>query len=65
MKKIGWFFGLYNQQPTTAIIQCVAGGIGLATLLIAACGAAAQSPTPDTPISAPTGYVLHQSVDLG
>lgn len=65
MKKMGWFFGLYNRQPTTAIIHCVAGGIGLATLSIAACGAAAQSPAPDTPMSAPTGYVLHQSVDLG
>jgi hypothetical protein len=65
MKKIGWFSGLCNQQPTTAIIQCIAGGMGVAILLMAAGLAAAQSPASDKPMSAPNGYVIHQSVDLG
>jgi hypothetical protein len=57
MKKIGWF--------STAIIQRVAGGVGVAILLMTAGIAAAQKPTSDTPMTAPNGYVLHQSVDLG
>jgi hypothetical protein len=70
MKKIGWFSRLYNQQPNIAIIQCITGGTGAAILLMTACLAAAQSPAaqgpaPDAPMAAPTGYVLHQSVDLG
>jgi len=62
MKKIGWSF---NPQPSTAIIQYIAGGIGVAVLLMTAGKVAAQNPTQDAPMAAPNGYVLHQSVDLG
>jgi hypothetical protein len=58
MKKIGWF-------SCTAIIQCIAGGMGVAILLMTAGVTAAQSPASDKPMSAPNGYAIHQSVDLG
>jgi hypothetical protein len=58
MKKIGTI-------TSTAMIQRIAGCMGVAILSMTAGIAAAQSPASDTPMSAPTGYVLHQSVDLG
>jgi len=71
MTKIGWFSRLSNQQPSPAMIQRIAGGIGVAILLMTG-SAAAQNPTPATPlpapeaqIAAPQGYTIHQSVDLG
>jgi hypothetical protein len=72
MNKIGWFSRLFNQQPSLAMIQRVAGGIGVAILLMTAGIAVAQNPTPAAPlptpeaqIAAPEGYAIHQSVDLG
>jgi hypothetical protein len=72
MKKIGWFSRLFDQQPFTAMIQHTAGGIGVAILLIATGTASAQNPTPAAPlptpgtqITAPQGYTIHQSADLG
>jgi hypothetical protein len=62
MKKIGW---LLNPQPSTAIIQRIVGGMGVAVLLMTAGIAAAQKPASDAPMTAPNGYVLHQSIDLG
>jgi len=73
MKKIGWFSRLSNQhqQPSPERIQRIAGGIGVAILLMTG-SAAAQNPTPAAPlptpeaqIAAPQGYAIHQSVDLG
>jgi hypothetical protein len=73
MKKIGWFSRLSNQhqQPSPARIQRIAGGIGVAILLMTG-SAVAQNPTPDAPlptpesqIAAPQGYAIHQTVDLG
>jgi hypothetical protein len=46
MKKIGWFSRLSNQQPSLAMIQRIAGGIGVAILLMMTGIAAAQNPTP-------------------
>jgi hypothetical protein len=72
MKKIGWFSRPSNQQPSPATIQRIAGGIGVAVLLMMTGIAAAQNPTPAAPIptpdaqmAAPDGYAIHQSVDLG
>ena len=72
MKKISWFIRPSNQQPSTAIIQRIAGGIGVAILLMMTGIAAAQNPTPAAPlpapethVAAPDGYAIHQSVDLG
>jgi hypothetical protein len=72
MKKIGWFSRLPNQQPSSAKIRCIAGAIGVPVLLATMCSAAAQNPRPpaqmpmpETKISAPDGYAIHQTVDLG
>ena len=54
------------------MIQRIAGGIGVAIFLMMTGSAVAQNPTPAAPlpgpeaqISAPQGYAIHQSVDLG
>ncbi len=65
MKKIGWFSRLSNQQPSTAIIQRIAGGIGVAVLLMMTGIAAAQIPAPSEPMAVPGGYTSHQTVDIG
>jgi hypothetical protein len=70
MKKIGWFSRLSNQQPSLAMIQRLAGGIGVAALMTGI--ALAQNPTPAAPLPAPAaqvvipnGYSAHGSVDAG
>ena len=75
MKNERYFFRPLNQRPTTAVIhllQRVSGGIGLAVLGMAMGNALAQNPTPaaplptpETKITAPAGYSIHQTVDLG
>jgi len=72
MKSVGWFSWLSNQQPSFAQIQRVAGGAGVAVLLMMTGIAVAQNPTPanpmpapETQMSVPSGYSIHQSVDLG
>ncbi len=62
--KIGWFSRLNDQRPASRL-ECLAVGMGTALLLIAATAAGAQGATSDKPISAPNGYSLHQSIDLG
>ena len=54
------------------MLQRIAGGIGVAILLMMTGSAAAQNPTPAAPlptpeaqIAAPQGYAIHQSVDMG
>jgi len=54
------------------MVQRIAASIGAAILLTLAGNAAAQNPTPaaplpapETPMAAPAGYAIHQSVDLG
>jgi hypothetical protein len=70
MKTIGWFSRMSDQQPFTAMVQCIAGG--LAILLMMTIKAGAQNPTPTVPLpspetqmSVPNGYAVHESVDLG
>ena len=66
MTKTGWFPRLSNQQPSPALVQRIAGGIGVAILLMTAGIAVAQAPAPDAqPASVPSGYTVHQTVDLG
>ena len=73
MKKIGWYSRLSKQQPSLAMVQRIAGGIGAAVLLLMMAGiSVAQNPTPAAPIptpdarmGVPEGYASHQSVDLG
>ena len=72
MNKIGRFSRLSNQQPSLAMIRCIAAGAGVAIVLMTAGFAAAQDPTPAAPTPSPNakmgipeGYAAHQSVDLG
>jgi hypothetical protein len=72
MKKTGWFSRLPNQQPSSAKVQRILGGIGVVVLLAMMSSAAAQNPTPGAPIPtpeakmvAPDGYAMHQTVDVG
>lgn len=65
MKKICWFSRLSRQQSSPAVGGRIVGGIGVAILL--ATGIAfAQAPTPEAqPITAPKGYTVHETIDLG
>jgi hypothetical protein len=65
MTNLGWFSRLSNQQTSTAGMQRIAGGFGVAVLLMMAGIAAAQSPTPSEPMAIPGGYTSHQTVDIG
>jgi hypothetical protein len=72
MTNTGWFSRLSNKQPSTVRVQRIAGGIGVAILLMMAGNAVAQNPTPASPLpvpdaqmTVPDGYAIHQSVDLG
>jgi hypothetical protein len=65
MKKIGCFSRLSNEQPSPATIQRIAGGIGVAILLMTAGIAVAQNPAPDAQMAVPDGYTSHESVDVG
>lgn len=65
MKKFGWF------SHSFATLQCVAGGAALALLALMTSTAAAQNAATDAqtpaaaPMSIPTGYSIHESVDMG
>ncbi len=64
MKNVGWLTRIRNQQPSFAMFL----GMVVAMFLAAACIALAQdpaAPAPGAPVSAPDGYVLHQSIDVG
>jgi len=71
MNNIGRFSRLSEQQAL-ARIQRVAGVAGVAALVMITGIAAAQNPTPanpmpapDSQMSVPSGYTIHESVDLG
>src|SRR5580658_9030414 len=72
MKNTSWFSRLLNQQPPPARIQRIAATIGAAAFLAVTGIAAAQNPTPAVPlptpethVSAPVGYTIHHTVDVG
>jgi len=70
MKNTGWFSRPSNQQTPSAKCQRVAGGIGVAILLLMTGGAFAQNPAsqlaaPTTQASTPDGYSTKSSVDVG
>jgi len=63
---------LTGQQPRTAMMQRIAGGVAAAFLLMMTGVAVAQNPTPVVPLptpepkmTVPNGYVFHQTMDLG
>lgn len=57
MNKAGWF------SPAT--VQRIAGSIGVAVLIMTTGAAIAQDATPAAQPTAPSGYTLHESIDLG
>jgi hypothetical protein len=65
--KIGWFPSLSRQQRSSAWVQRLAAGMGIAilsmTLNAQAPDAATQTPAPPPPI--PNGYSVHESIDAG
>jgi hypothetical protein len=71
MKKTGWLSRLPTQRPSSSVAHRIVQAGGVAILCMAT-GAAAQTTTPFiqlsepiAPISAPDGYSLFQSVDMG
>ncbi|HTV06724.1 MAG TPA: hypothetical protein VME86_15250 [Acidobacteriaceae bacterium] len=72
MTKIGWFSWLRQRQPSTKQAWRIAGGAGLAVLLMTTGIAPAQTTAPGAqisapvdPPSAPNGYSLHETIDMG
>jgi hypothetical protein len=70
MTNTGWFSRFSNPQPASAILQRVAAGVGTAILLMMTSVVIAQTPaatatSPDTPMTTPNGYSMHQSIDFG
>ncbi len=65
MKKVGWFSRLSNQQTSTTRMQYIAGGVGIAIILLMTGIAAAQNPAPNEPMAVPKGYASHGTADFG
>src|SRR5580698_9977856 len=69
MNDAGWFFRPSNQRSAARTGRRRVGGTGTALLAMTGIAAAqaptAPSPAADAPMSAPNGYVIHQSIDLG
>ncbi|MHB1793395.1 MAG: hypothetical protein ACYCPO_00375 [Acidobacteriaceae bacterium] len=65
MKKTDGLSRLHHQKLSSAMAQRIAGGMGVAILLMITGVAAAQVAMPDTPSVAPEGYTLHGSINLG
>ena len=70
MKNVGWFSRLLNQQPSPASVRRIAVGSAIAVLLLitgAAFGQNAVQPAAASAsqMSVPTGYSVHESIDLG
>ncbi len=65
MNKICWLSRRSNRQPSPAWGGRTAGSIGVAILLATGI-AVAQAPAPEAqPVTAPKGYSVHQTIDLG
>jgi hypothetical protein len=67
MSIIGWFS---KQQHSPAAARCFAGLVGVAILLLMTVAAVAQDPAapippPESQMSIPSGYSMHQAVDFG
>ena len=68
----GWFSGHFNQRFSSARILRARASMAVAVFALMRGIAAAQTPTPTDPlptpeaqVSAPAGYTIHQTVDLG
>ena len=70
MRNLSWTNRLTRQRLVTVPARCIAGLCGLAIAAMIPGMSAAQSggvpiATPETHVSAPLGYTVHHSVDLG
>jgi len=72
MIQTGCFSQLPKRRSGSPLLRLVVGGVGVATFLMAAGAASAQSSASGWPIqgqmvpmSVPEGYMLHESVDVG
>lgn len=70
MRNKGWIIRLTHQQLSVAMAQCIARCCGFALALMMTGAAVAQNPNPEAAkpgqeVSAPNGYTIHHSVDLG
>jgi hypothetical protein len=70
MKNVGWLSRLLNQQPSPATVRHIAVGTAVALAIMLTGAAFGQSasqvaPAPETQMSIPVGYSIHQSIDLG
>jgi len=72
MNNIGRFVWLPIQQSSTVVLKLIAGGLGVAVLLMTSGLASAQTPAPSSPapephasMSVPAGYTVHEAVDVG
>ncbi len=71
MKKIGWFSRLSRQGQSPAMMQRIAGFAGIAILMTMGVAVAqtptsgAQMATPEPTTVVPSGYSIHQTIDMG
>lgn len=65
MTKTRWFSWLRQTRFSTKTTWSIVGGVGLAALLMTTGFASAQNMAPVDPPTAPKGYTLHETIDLG
>lgn len=65
MMNISWISRLLSARTCSATARRIAGGAAAVVLGMTAGMAAAQNPAPETHMSVPQGYALHESVDMG
>jgi hypothetical protein len=65
MMNPGWISRLLSEKHSLAAPRCIVGGMAAAILGLAAGTAVAQLPMTVSHLTAPDGYTLHESIDLG
>lgn len=68
MKKTRWISGLYRQLSTPPVVRHIAGGLAVTALMAVTGIAMAQTNMAGTQYgqpTAPSGYALHESINLG
>src|ERR1019366_163149 len=65
MMNPGWISRLLSEKHSLAAARCIVGGLAAACLGLTAGTAVAQIPIFASHHTAPDGYTLHESIDLG
>jgi hypothetical protein len=65
MMNPGWISRLWSEKQSLAAARCIVGGMAAAILGLTAGTAVAQLPIFVSHQTAPDGYTLHESIDLG